>query len=910
MLSFVWPFFCSVFRHFGSLHMRALLTFNMRHLFLSGCFLVYASAAHAGALLKPTKGDTRNLQPRAMDVRTQIDGAFARTTITTLYSNANSSNIEADFVYAAPPGAVVTGFSYWFGKEKVVARISDRERATQIYQATQGSVDPSLVEMTGKNVFRARIAEVAARQDLRVQLELATPLDRENGTLVWHYPLAQDTRDVTLDWLRVSVETDPNRKSEDNMGAQRSDGTFLLRKYNFKPKTDLRVAFPSPVEGAPLQADLTAEHRIDGAGNFMDEGFFALDLKSNMTPQEEPQISGVATSEITKVEHPAPGVARVFGRYAGSGTAVVTWGEQKTVVFFSRPPQGNAREVQRLAQVLWGARRIEDLSADANNKAKVRTLSYSLGILSKWTSWLAMPAAQRQLYDEQIRRIDTANRGAKFGRMVALEIEANRPFSPVALQARAGLRAIERSSLGRKLGFEEEHARQNALRARMKELAKTIVENRLGLGRGSEKETLERLKRLAVSGAQNEEDFLENAQQGLRYKQVKALKANYTREVCALRGREPKVVQMQKRIVALENRYGIADDNFESGALRLATQVVAKMTLNEALAGREDGEQAARLRDMGEKFTRELGDGPFHRTYFQKQIEARLSSASDMLLSEIEAGRENSEEARSAKGEVEALYALAPGLRGTIRNIGSREWQRDLAWRARAHETAYRLAQTKRDRPNDGAKISDLQSQLDYLANHTEADSSDFEKVEYDRLNNGEALETARQYRLRPGDPLIAVKAPADAREVVAMLPDGTLAPLTWNEMTRQWETRFDVPAYMHDGHYTVRVLLVDKDGGRKRFSVPFSVDTQKPTGVGEVGGDGELWNLRLLCDSRTDRVSALLPWKRVQLTAHENGVFGQQVAVPAQWRGRSAQVRFIVTDKAHNRTEVEVDWR
>ncbi|BCM94001.1 hypothetical protein IAD21_05896 [Abditibacteriota bacterium] len=916
----------------------------MKPLFLVFCLFTTAAVSQAGALLKPTKSNTRNLQPRAMDIRAQVDGAFARTTITTVYANANRSSIEADFVYAAPPGAVVTGFAYWFGKEKVVAYISDRERAAQIYQVAQENASPSQVEIANRNVFRARISQVAARQDLRVQIELAAPLEREPNTLAWRYPLVDDTRDVTLDWLRVRVETDPNRASKNNMGAQKNNGDYLWRKYNFKPKVDTRVSFPMPPNSTgKLKADLSAEHRTDGRGGFLDDGFFALDLKSDKNPQSAPQISGITTSDITRIERPASGVARVFGRYSGSNTAIVTWGDQKTSVFFPRPPQGYVKEVQHLAQVLWGAHRIEDLSDDDRNKAKVVALSHSFNLLSKWTSWLAMPAKQRKQYDEQIKRLDTQRKGEELGRTLAIEIEANRPFSPVALQARAGLRALERSSVGRKTGFKEEHARQNALRARMKEVAKTVVSGRLGLLKTSARDATLGLKRLAETGAQDEDDFLRNAQQGLRFKQVKALKADYTNQVCALRRSDPKVVALQKRIVVLENRYGIGDDNFQSNALKLATQVVAKTTLEEALAGREDGERAARLRDMGERFVRELGGNSFDDNYFKPQVEERLASANDTLINEIEAGRENSGVSQSAKHEVESLYALAPDLRGTIRDEGSREWQQDLAWRARAHEAAYRLAQTKRDSPSDTAKIGELQSQLDYLSGHTEQDSDEFENAETKRLNDGEPLETARQYRLdaggsqgveeqttpdesqqtlndamlnaasqyslRPSAPLIAVRVPQNFKEVIAIMPDGTQNPLIWNGTTLQWEARFDVPTDGQDNHYTIQIMVVDSKGARTTYSMPFSVDTPKPTPIGEVGGNSRVWDLRLLCDSHTARVMAFLPWKQVELVAHTNGEFSQKAKVPTQWQGRKSVVRFVITDKAHATTEIEVSW-
>jgi len=884
----------------------------MKHSILAASLLTFSSVCHAGAILKATQGDARNLQPRAMDISAQVDGAWAKTTVTVVYSNANPADIEADFLYSAPKGAVVTGFAYWCGKERVEARIVDKERAKQIYAAaTSAGASPALVEMQGKNVFRARIRPVKAGQDLRVELRLAAPLDREKGALAWNYPIQSDTRDVTLDWLRVHVEGDPNAKMVSNMDAPVSGGQTLLRKYNVKPDAGLHVAWPSEASASlktPLEANLSAEHARDAEGNATPDGYFALDIKATNPPKGDPQIAGVAVSELV-VQHPEPGVARVFGRFSGSGNATISWGGNKTLAWFPRPPQGDAREVGDLARALWGARRIEELSADPSNAPRVQLLSHRLGLPSKWTSWLALSGEERAKYNDQIRQIDTRNRALALGRVVALGIEANRPYSPEVLAARAGLRALERSSFGRKISFKSDDARRDALRERMKELAKVVVARRLGLAQKGESDAPARLARLANVGDQSADDFLDNAQKGLRSEQVKVLKARYTLAVCELRGDAPDTEKLGKQIETLQSRYGMGDDGFKDQATVLATQTTAKAVLTEALEGREDGERAARLWDTGERMAREHGENSFEQTYYRPQIQAALDERSQTLLEEIEAGRDDSPEAQTAKREIQQLYTLAPGLRGSLRDVGSREWKLDLAWRARAHETAYRLAQAKRERPDESGEIGALQNKLDAQSNQTEHEASDFETVEAERVKNKEPLETARQYRLRPGDPLISIGAPRDARSVVAVLPDGTVQPLAWNEAKRAWETRFDVPAYARDGQYIVQVLVVLASGTRQTFSMPFAVDTVKPRALGEVGGDGATWNLQIMSDSRTDRVSALLPWGRAELHGLSNGLFAAHVAVPPAWRGRAALVRFIVTDRAHNRTEVAVDW-
>lgn len=864
--------------------------------------------AEASAVLTATKGSSRNLQPRAIDISTSIDGAWAQTTVTTVYANANPNDIEADFIYSAPPGSVVTGFAYWYGKEKVVARIVEKERAKKIYQATKDAVqpvDPALVEMIGKNLFRARINPVAANEDLRVEIKLAQPLATEKGALVWNYPLPADTSDVTLDWFRAIVEVKNGAGALNNYGAPLTDGQFTIKKYNFKPITNLRVSLPQTP--SPLTANLVAEHKPMGAAKVSDDAFFALSLRSPFAMSGMPKISGVKTFEVLPPEKSSPGEIRISGRYRGKGAATVSWGRYQTVTWFP-PSTDTDNEISGLAAPLWGAARIEGLSKDASTRLRVIALSQQFGLPSKWTSWLAMPAEERKKFNDEIRRIDLNSKGEQWARTWIIETENGRQYSPLALRARAELRALTRSSIGRKFGFDEENARKTAIEHRFTELAHLAVTRQLGLGKG-DAGARAKMTRLAAITDKTPGTYLQSAQHELRLVQVHSLASRWKAEVMALREATPQAKRLKKQLTALSERTG-AEQDFESDAYTATAQQLAQTVLNEALRGREAGLRAARLIDVAERYTRRLGEGNFRTTFYDPAIADSLAAANDRLLTEVEAGRDLSPLALSARTRIRQLYALAPNLRSTMLEPGSKEWEVDRAVRGRAHEMAYRLAQTKRKRPNDTATQSRLQADLDRITTYTDADSSDFEKFEDRRIARGEPLLNARQYQLRPGDPLITVDAPRDAH-VVAVLPSGEVRPLGWSELAKKWETRFDVPAYAHDGKYVIQILIVRADGSRSRFTMPFAVDTVAPKAQAQAAAtDTEHWHLTLWTQSTTERVVALLPWKvKTELTRQKAGLFAANTNVPALWCNRPAKVRFIVTDKAHNRTELLVDW-
>ena len=164
------------------------------------------------------------------------------------------------------------------------------------------------------------------------------------------------------------------------------------------------------------------------------------------------------------------------------------------------------------------------------------------------------------------------------------------------------------------------------------------------------------------------------------------------------------------------------------------------------------------------------------------------------------------------------------------------------------------------------------------------------------------------------GDPPIYVQAPADAREVVAVMPDGQVKTLDYNAAQKRWEGNYDVPVGTRDGDYRIHIVAVFADGSRHVHDQAFRVDTHAPTGRGVVQwsprGDGAL-RLEVAGGGDVAFVSALLPWgEKVALlpsTQAGNSFFGLAQA-PAQWRGQPIAVHFVLADGAHNTTAIAVE--
>ena len=80
-----------------------------------------------------------------------------------------------------------------------------------------------------------------------------------------------------------------------------------------------------------------------------------------------------------------------------------------------------------------------------------------------------------------------------------------------------------------------------------------------------------------------------------------------------------------------------------------------------------------------------------------------------------------------------------------------------------------------------------------------------------------------------PGDPVLTVRAPANALSVTALFPFGLIKDLAWDDRRGVWSTRFLVPKDVADGSYQTRVRIVHADGREELTTVAYRIDSAEP---------------------------------------------------------------------------------
>jgi Ca-activated chloride channel family protein len=158
--------------------------------------------------------------------------------------------------------------------------------------------------------------------------------------------------------------------------------------------------------------------------------------------------------------------------------------------------------------------------------------------------------------------------------------------------------------------------------------------------------------------------------------------------------------------------------------------------------------------------------------------------------------------------------------------------------------------------------------------------------------------------RVRPGDPVVLVRAPRDARRVRVHLPfGGPPAEARWDEERQAFSARFLVPAGTADGSYPIRVEITARDGTVQELPLSIGIDTHAPQMIAWAGPvrAGEQLRLRAIAslsladlwhalDAREDSaeaVKSLFDVRRVTARLWD----GRELDLPLDGLGFSASI-------------------
>lgn len=166
---------------------------------------------------------------------------------------------------------------------------------------------------------------------------------------------------------------------------------------------------------------------------------------------------------------------------------------------------------------------------------------------------------------------------------------------------------------------------------------------------------------------------------------------------------------------------------------------------------------------------------------------------------------------------------------------------------------------------------------------------------------------------IRPGDPVLRVRADESIKEVTAVFPFGLTKQMVYLKGEDVWQTRFIAPREMADGVYRCRLILVDDKGRAFQEEKSFVIDSRPPRLQAETAQPrvraGEDLAITVRADADTRRIAARI-FGALPVPVVWDGKAKANVGylrIPAGLPAGTYTIQVTAEDFAHNSSATEI---
>jgi len=131
----------------------------------------------------------------ATDIKTQVTGTIARTTITQRFRNPSNSWVEGVYAFPLFDMAAVDQLLMIIGDRIIVGKIKEKQEARKIYETAKGEGrKASLVEQLRPNMFTNEVANIGPNEEVIIQIEYQESVSIIDGKWSLRFPTVIGTR--------------------------------------------------------------------------------------------------------------------------------------------------------------------------------------------------------------------------------------------------------------------------------------------------------------------------------------------------------------------------------------------------------------------------------------------------------------------------------------------------------------------------------------------------------------------------------------------------------------------------------------------------------------------------------------------------------------------------------------------
>ncbi|RMD91696.1 MAG: VWA domain-containing protein [Calditrichaeota bacterium] len=162
----------------------------MKKIIMIGLLLpaLISSSAHSQGFIIPDNAGTLRLTKFRASI--QVQENIAESSLEHEFYNPTRQQVQGVFYFPLPNGAQVTDFSMEAGGQRLQAELLDARDARKIYlDVVRKALDPALLEMVGKNAFKASIFPIPPGQSRTIRLQYSAVLPRDHNLVKLILPL-------------------------------------------------------------------------------------------------------------------------------------------------------------------------------------------------------------------------------------------------------------------------------------------------------------------------------------------------------------------------------------------------------------------------------------------------------------------------------------------------------------------------------------------------------------------------------------------------------------------------------------------------------------------------------------------------------------------------------------------------
>lgn len=194
------------------------------------------------------------------DVKTEISGQLARTTVTQEFQNPYNDKIEAVYVFPLPVSAAVDDMTMIVGDRTVKGKIKRPEEARAIYEAAReaGQI-ASLLDQERPNIFTQSVANITPGAVVKVTISYVETLKYEDGAYEFVFPMVVGPRYIPG---QPVAQPNPNTAPDTSQVPDASRITPPITPENTRAGHDISIEVKLDA-GVPIDSINAKTHEVE-----------------------------------------------------------------------------------------------------------------------------------------------------------------------------------------------------------------------------------------------------------------------------------------------------------------------------------------------------------------------------------------------------------------------------------------------------------------------------------------------------------------------------------------------------------------------------------------------------------------------------------------------------------------------